>query len=164
VLSDMHDPTALPALKLMAQRHECAVLQLRDPVESSLRGAGLVRAREAETGREVIAFGRRAGVDPDFVASELRRSGIDHVVVNVEKHGTAHRYDLTYYALESGTFDLRESFQRKDGSPVGELPPIVVTVGSVLPPGQILPNDVSPREMPSLGGYSWALIAAGILW
>jgi uncharacterized protein (DUF58 family) len=85
VLSDMHDPTALPALKLMAQRHECAVLQLRDPAEDSLRGAGLMRAREAETGREVVTFGRRAGVDPETVAAELRRSGIDHLIVKIDR-------------------------------------------------------------------------------
>jgi uncharacterized protein (DUF58 family) len=85
VLSDMHDPSALPALKLLAQRHECAVLQLRDPAEESLRGAGLLRAREAESGREVITLGRRAGVDSAHVAEELRKSGIDHLVVHIDR-------------------------------------------------------------------------------
>jgi uncharacterized protein (DUF58 family) len=85
VLSDMHDPSAMQALKLMAQRHECAVLQLRDPAEDSLRGAGLLRAREAETGREVIAVGRRVGVDAEALAAELRRSGIDHLVVRIDR-------------------------------------------------------------------------------
>lgn len=85
VLSDMHDPGALPALKLLAQRHECAVLQLRDPAEDDLRGAGLVRAREAETGRDVVAPGRRVGIDPESLAGELRRSGIDHLLVRVDR-------------------------------------------------------------------------------
>lgn len=85
VLSDMHDPSSLPALKLLAQRHECAVLQLRDPAEESLRGAGLVRAREAESGREVITLGQRAGVDTEHVAEELRKSGIDHLVVSIDR-------------------------------------------------------------------------------
>ena len=51
VLSDLHDPGALAALKLLAQRHDCAVLQLADPAEESLRGAGLVRVRENEAGQ-----------------------------------------------------------------------------------------------------------------
>jgi uncharacterized protein (DUF58 family) len=85
VLSDMHDPAALPALKLMAQRHECAVLQLRDPAEDSLRGAGLLHARETETGREIVSLGRYAGVETEHVAAELRRSAIDHLVVNIDR-------------------------------------------------------------------------------
>ena len=93
-----------------------------------------------------------------------RRAKIVIRITSVNKHGTAHRYDLTYYGLEPGTYDLREYLQRKDGTPLGELPPIVVTVQSILPPGQILPSDLSPRTVPSFGGYSWVLIAAGVLW
>jgi len=84
-LSDLHDPTALPALKLLAQRHDCAVVHLRDPAEGGIRGAGLVRAREAETGRSVIAVGRRVGVSDAVVARELRSAGIDHLPVTVDR-------------------------------------------------------------------------------
>lgn len=77
VLSDLHDPTALPALKLLAQQHDCVVLHLQDPAERGLHGAGFLRAREAETGRAFVTRGRRQWLDPETVAVDLRRAGID---------------------------------------------------------------------------------------
>lgn len=85
VLSDLHDEGALPALKQLAQRHDCAVLQLMDPAEENLRGAGFVRVREAETGREFITHGRRSQTDPEQTAHELHRSGIDHLLVRTDR-------------------------------------------------------------------------------
>jgi len=93
-----------------------------------------------------------------------RRAKLTIRITSVNKHGTAHRYDLTYYGLEAGTYDLREYVQRKDGTPLGEIPPIVVTVTSILPPGQILPSQLPALTVPSLGGYSWVLVGAGVLW
>jgi uncharacterized protein (DUF58 family) len=84
VLSDLHDADALPALRLLAQRHDCAVVQLRDPAELSLRGAGFLRAREAETGREFTTHGRRQHLDQERVETELRKGGIDHLVVQAD--------------------------------------------------------------------------------
>jgi uncharacterized protein (DUF58 family) len=85
VLSDLHDPASLPAMKLLAQKHECAVLQLRDPAEQSMRGAGLVRAREAETGNEVVTIGRSAGINTEKVAEEMRKAGVDHLVIDTDR-------------------------------------------------------------------------------
>ena len=85
VLSYLHDRDALPALKLLAQKHDCVVLQLQDPAEKGMRGGGFLRAREAETGR---AFVTRAGlewVDPKQLAADLRRSGIDHMLIETDK-------------------------------------------------------------------------------
>jgi uncharacterized protein (DUF58 family) len=79
VLSDLHDDGALPALKRLAHLHDVVVLQLADPAEEGLRGAGLFRAREAETGREILAKGRQRWVDPAIVERELERVGIDHL-------------------------------------------------------------------------------------
>ncbi len=81
VLSDLHDPTALPALKLLATRHDVVVLQLQDPAEAGLRGAGFFRAREAETGRPFVTHGRQRWLRPDEIAGPLKTAGIDHKVI-----------------------------------------------------------------------------------
>lgn len=85
VLSDLHDPGALPAIKRLSQRHDCVVLQLRDPAETGLRGSGFLRAREAETGREFTTTGRRRWIEPERAAIELRRAGIDHLLVRTDR-------------------------------------------------------------------------------
>jgi uncharacterized protein (DUF58 family) len=81
-LSDLHDPQAVPALKPLAQRHDCVVLHLHDPAEAGLRGVGFLRAREAETGRAFVTHGRRRWVDPEPVAQDLRRAGIDYLRID----------------------------------------------------------------------------------
>ena len=90
VLSDLHDPEAVPALKLLAQKHDCAVFQLRDPAEQGVRGGGFLRAREAETGRDFVTRARRAWLDPQALAAELRSSGIDHLPIETDKPFDAH--------------------------------------------------------------------------
>jgi uncharacterized protein (DUF58 family) len=84
-LTDLHAADAVPALKLLGQQHDVVVVQLRDPAERSLRGAGIVRAREAETGRTFVTHGRARWLDPVAVAADLKRGGIDHVVVDVDQ-------------------------------------------------------------------------------
>ncbi len=85
VLSDLHDPEAVERIALMAQMHDCVVIQLRDPAEEPLRGVGFVRAREAETGREFVASGRRTRVEVDAVTADLRKANVDHLVVQVDR-------------------------------------------------------------------------------
>ncbi|MFT5284249.1 MAG: hypothetical protein ACI8TQ_000405 [Planctomycetota bacterium] len=89
VLSDLHDPNALKSLKRMAQRHDCAVLQLQDPAEVGLRGAGFLRAREAETGRKFATLGRTNHLDQDTIQRSLKRSGIDHLLIRTDKEYVA---------------------------------------------------------------------------
>ena len=81
VLSDLHDPRALPALKRMGQEHDCVVLQLRDPAERGMRGVGFVRGREAETGRTFVT---RGGTSTPDHSDELRRAGIDHLMIDTD--------------------------------------------------------------------------------
>jgi uncharacterized protein (DUF58 family) len=85
VLSDMHDPRAVPALKRLAQEHDCAVLQLRDPAEDRLRGVGFVRATEAETGRALLVRGRVRGSDSAHVGEQLKKAGIDYLLIQTDQ-------------------------------------------------------------------------------
>ena len=85
VLSDLHDPEAVPALKLLAQEHDCVALQLQDPAERGRIGGGVFRAREAETGRGFVATGRSRWLEHDAIARELKQGGIDHLVLAIEQ-------------------------------------------------------------------------------
>jgi hypothetical protein len=79
-------------------------------------------------------------------------------------HGTAFRYDIEYYGLDPGTYNLSNYLRRKDGSPATGLPPIPVRVNPVRPPGQVEPNALAIDDGPRIGGYRLLLIAGGVLW
>ena len=85
VLSDMHDLRALPALKRLAQEHDCAVLQLRDPAEDRLGGVGFVRATEAETGRGLLVRGRVLDSTATNVEEQLKKAGIDYLLIRTDQ-------------------------------------------------------------------------------
>jgi uncharacterized protein (DUF58 family) len=85
VLSDLHDPDAVESLKLLAQRHDVAVFQTLDPAELGLPGGGFLRAREAETGRAFVTRARKVWTDQATVAAELRKCGIDHLVIRTDE-------------------------------------------------------------------------------
>jgi uncharacterized protein (DUF58 family) len=85
VLSDLHDPGALPALKLLAQQHDCVVVQLQDPAEKGLQGGGFLRAREAETGRGFVAHGWSRWLEPAAMAALLKQAGIDHLLIETDR-------------------------------------------------------------------------------
>lgn len=84
-LSDLHDPAAVPALKLLAQRHDVAAIRLQDPAEGGVPGTGFLRAGEAETGRVFVTRGGRAWTDPEVAARQLKRAGVDHLLVRTDR-------------------------------------------------------------------------------
>src|SRR6516162_1558386 len=88
---------------------------------------------------------------PELEAKPLedRRAPVVVRITGVYPHGTAFRYDLVYYALEPGDYDLRNFLRRKDGAALGDLPAIPVRVDPVLPPGQIEPNALALARSPS---------------
>ena len=82
------------------------------------------------------------GSELEAIHAEDRSVPVVLRIAGVWPHGTAFRYDLVYYALEPGTFDLRKYLQRKDRTATDDLPPIPVEVKPVLPPGHIEPNPL----------------------
>ncbi len=85
VCSDLHEEGAAHALALLAQQHEVAVVQFQDPAEVMLGRAGFVRAQEAESGRGFVARGRRTMVDQVRIEQDLRRGGVDHILIRTDQ-------------------------------------------------------------------------------
>jgi hypothetical protein len=104
------------------------------------------------------------GTELEVKPNEDRRSPMVLRIVSAYPHGTAFRYDLAYYGLDAGTFDLKDYLRRKDASSAADLPALKVTIRATLPPGQILPNPLETRSGPALGGYRLALWLGGGLW
>ena len=50
-----------------------------------MRGGGFLRAREAETGRALVTRAGRNWLDHEETAAELRRAGIDHLVIPTDR-------------------------------------------------------------------------------
>lgn len=86
VLSDLHDPEAVPALRLLAQEHDCVVLQLQDPSERGRIGGGLFRASEAETGMEFVGHGFSRWFERPAAEAALKGAGIDHLLLPTDRH------------------------------------------------------------------------------
>ncbi len=104
------------------------------------------------------------GPELEAIPLEDRALPIVLRVAEVFPHGDSFRYNLVYYGLEPGEYDLREYLQRLDGSSTADLPAIPITIQSILPPGQIEPNRLEAIGSPALGGYRALLIALGIAW
>jgi hypothetical protein len=85
-------------------------------------------------------------------------------VLRTWPHGEHLRYDLEWTGLEAGKYDLAAYLLRRDGSAVGALPPIEVTVTSVLGSGAVEPNELDPRAADRLDGYERLQWAFGAVW
>lgn len=100
---------------------------------------------------EVIPIGRDAPV----VVRILQTIG----------HGEGQmRYELEYYCLEPGKFDLTQYLRRTDGSSTQDLPPVAVHVQGQLGDGQVKPNPLESQPTPWIGGYKTWLMLGGVVW
>jgi uncharacterized protein (DUF58 family) len=85
VLSDLHDAGAFAAIQVLGQEHDALVLHLQDPAELHLRGAGIFRGLEAESGRGFTGHGGRAWIDSATWQSEFTRFGIDYLHLRTDQ-------------------------------------------------------------------------------
>ena len=85
-------------------------------------------------------------------------------VVSVSPHGSDLRYDIEWYGLEPGEFDLRDYLVRVDRTGTDDLPALDVTVTSVLGPGQVEPTPIEPGRADGGGGYTSLLWGGGVVW
>lgn len=85
VISDLHDPGAIPALKLLNARHDVVTILMRDPAEEGLARAGYLRVRDAESQRVVTAPARQQFVPTVETVANLRGSSIDHFLVETHR-------------------------------------------------------------------------------
>lgn len=85
VLSDFHDPNSIEALKLLGQRHDCMALQLQDPAENSLQGAGFFHAKEAENTKNFVTHGKQTLSNRNQLHETLRNASIDHLLIQTDK-------------------------------------------------------------------------------
>ena len=83
VISDLHDPDAIPAIRLMAQNHDCMVVRLSDPAEHGALNAGVFRGEEAESGAGFVAHGRTCFL-PEAFGAEFARAGVDYLALRTD--------------------------------------------------------------------------------
>lgn len=89
------------------------------------------------------------------------------IVLRIEasfKHGSDHRYDLVYYGLEPGKYNLIDYLRYPDGKPFTGDQVIEVVVFPVLPADVVKPNAIEIRRTGRFGGYRTTAIIAGIVW
>lgn len=87
-------------------------------------------------------------------------------ITAVYPQGTAgFRYDFTWSALETGSYDLTTFLEPANGAAPVKLPAVTVEAAGVLPAGPPppLPDLASPR-LPPIGGYRFWLPAGIVLW
>ena len=104
VLSDLHDPGAVDALRNAAQRHDVVAIELHDPAEAGRLRAGFFRGVEAETGATFIGHGglhwtsKNAHIQETDAGQVLARSGVSWLQLHTNqpflaplRHFLAHR-------------------------------------------------------------------------
>lgn len=82
----------------------------------------------------------------------------------VYPHGSDWRYDLSFYGLEPGRYNVVDYLQTESGESAGGAKPLWVEVYSVLPRAKNTPHALEFQPTPRPGRYrEWAVVAV-VLW
>jgi len=122
------------------------------PLASATVGAPRVIEDIILPGSEMVA--KPLAGDPEMILQ----------IVDAIPHGDSFRYTIRFSGLEPGEHNLADWLARKDGSAAGELPAIPVTIESLLPAGQITPNQLPEGWIPNMGGYKVVMAVAVAIW
>jgi len=123
-----------------------------EPLASATVGAPATLKDVVLPGSELIA--KPLSGDPEMIVQ----------IVDAIPHGDSFRYTIRFSGLEPGEHDLAQWLKRKNDSGNGDLPKIPVSIESLLPAGQITPNELSEGWLPSMGGYKVIMTIAAALW
>ena len=133
--------------------------------------AGDLTELRAEESTRTATVGRSVRIEQVFLPGTklVVRPQIDGgpIVLRILEsfsHGDGFRYDLEYYGLEPGTYDLTEFLQATDGTTAEGLPEINVVITPVLPPGQVEPNALRYESVRGLGGYRRRMTIVAVAW
>jgi hypothetical protein len=85
-------------------------------------------------------------------------------IIEVFLHGSNSRYDIEYYGLDPGTYNLIDFFEREDGSSLDNVEEIPIEITPELPAGQIEPSKLTQNEITGMGGYKTTTIVFGVCW
>jgi uncharacterized protein (DUF58 family) len=91
VLSDLHDPEAIDALRHAAQKHDVVAIELHDPAEAGRLRAGFFRGIEAETGATFTGHGalhwtsKNSHIQETDAGQVLARSGVSWLQLHTDK-------------------------------------------------------------------------------
>ena len=123
-----------------------------EPLASATVGAPRVLKDIILPGSKLVA--KPLAGDPEMIVQ----------IVDAIKHGDSYRYTIRFSGLEPGPHDLADWLVRADGGESGEVPPIPVEIETLLPAGQVTPNQLPEGWIPNMGGYQVLMSIAAGLW
>jgi hypothetical protein len=140
-------------------------------------GSGIVMAAAAEKPKVEpntnTTVGRAARIDdlvlpsPQLEVKPQTDPDAPFVVrmIDVAPHGMSFRYNLEYYALEPGEYNVMDYLQQAGTQAPTALPPHTVSIGEYLPRDtHTHPHPPAAGEVPFLGGYRLWMVAGAVAW
>ncbi|QDV50078.1 hypothetical protein [Gimesia fumaroli] len=86
-------------------------------------------------------------------------------IISTHPHGPdMFRYELEYYGLQPGEYNLADFLERKDGTPLGEVSAVPVQVESILAADRVEPNSPDAVSIPRIGGYRLWMTLIFVMW